>query len=70
MYLPFPDHLLNEMREKLVEPLPGFQAQFLIPGKLERLNDATVDAIYAHYGDDMNITKAEFENEVARWKER
>ncbi len=34
------------------------------------MNDATVDVIYAHYGDDMNIAKAGFENEVARWKER
>ena len=33
MYLPFLDHLVTEINEKLVVPLPGFQAQLLIPGK-------------------------------------
>ena len=27
------DHLVTEINEKLVVPLPGFQAQLLIPGK-------------------------------------
>ena len=33
MYLPFLDHLVTEINEKLVVPLPGFQAQLLVPGK-------------------------------------
>ena len=33
MYLPFLDHLVTEITEKLVAPLPGFQAQLLIRGK-------------------------------------
>ena len=33
LYLPFLDHLVNELDEQLVKPLPGFQAQLLIPGK-------------------------------------
>ena len=33
MYLPFLDHLVTEINEMLVVPLPGFQAQLLIPGK-------------------------------------
>ena len=33
MYLPFLDHLVTEINEKLMVPLPGFQAQLLIPGK-------------------------------------
>ena len=33
MYLPFLDHLVTEINEKLVVPLPSFQAQLLIPGK-------------------------------------
>ena len=32
MYLSFLDHLVTEINEKLVVPLPGFQAQLLIPG--------------------------------------
>ena len=27
------DHLVTEINEKLVVPLPGFQAQLVIPGK-------------------------------------
>ena len=34
LYLPLLDHLINELDEQLVKPLPGFQAQFLIPCKL------------------------------------
>ena len=34
VYLPFLDHLVNEINEKLVMPLPGFQAQLLTPGIL------------------------------------
>lgn len=30
----FLDHLTNELDEQLVKPLPGFQAQPLIPGML------------------------------------
>ena len=33
MYLPFLDHLVKAIDEKPVVPLPGFQAQLLIPGK-------------------------------------
>ena len=33
MYLPFLDHLVTAIDEKPVVPLPGFQAQLLIPGK-------------------------------------
>ena len=33
MYLPFLDHLVTEINKKLVVPLPGFEAQLLIPGK-------------------------------------
>jgi len=33
LYLPFLDHLVNKLDEQLVKPLPGFQAQLLIPGK-------------------------------------
>ena len=34
LYLLFLDHLIKELDEQLVKPLPGFQAQLLIPGKL------------------------------------
>ena len=33
IYFPFLDHLVTEVNEKLVVPLPDFQAQLLIPGK-------------------------------------
>ena len=33
LYLPFLDHLINEVDEQLLKPLPGFQAQLLIPGE-------------------------------------
>ena len=34
LYLLFLDHLIKELDEQLVKPLPGFQAQLLIPSKL------------------------------------
>ena len=33
LYLHFLDDLKNEIDEQLVKPLPGFQAQLLIPGE-------------------------------------
>ncbi|CAH3124249.1 unnamed protein product [Pocillopora meandrina] len=43
MYLPFLDHLVTEINEKLVVPLPGFEAQLLIPGKLGLLTEEKIE---------------------------
>lgn len=48
LYLPFLDHLTNEMSENLLQPLPGYKAQYLIPTKLHGLDAAAVDNIYKH----------------------
>ncbi|XP_068738141.1 52 kDa repressor of the inhibitor of the protein kinase-like [Montipora capricornis] len=70
VYFPFLDHLVSELNELLVKPLPGFQAQYLIPGKLQDLSEKCVEDIYNYYGDDMHITLDEFKREVTRWRHR
>lgn len=70
VYFPFLDHLVSELNELLVKPLPGFQAQYLIPGKLQDLSEKCVEDIYNYYGDDMLMTLDEFKREVTRWRHR
>lgn len=70
VYFPFLDHLVSELNELLVKPLPGFQAQYLIPGKLQDLSEKCVEDIYNYYGDEMHMTLDEFKREVTRWRHR
>ncbi|XP_068704558.1 52 kDa repressor of the inhibitor of the protein kinase-like [Montipora foliosa] len=70
MYLPFLDHLVAEINEKLVVPVPGFQAQLLIPGKLGQLTAEKLKSIHEHYSVDMAIDLEEFKLEVNRWRHR
>jgi len=70
LYLPFLDHLVNELDEQLVKPLPGFQVQLLIPGKLIALTERAIADIFSYYGSDMGISEDEFKTEVTRWKHK
>ena len=70
MYLPFLDHLINEIRQNLVDPFPGFHAQYLIPAKLGDLDDAGVTMIYDHYGGDLAYDRRQFEQVITRWRTR
>lgn len=69
MYLPFLDHLLQELRDRLITPQERFVAEYLIPSKLAAFDDAKSDRILHEYRGDIS-DPVEYENEVARWKVR
>lgn len=67
MYLSFLDFVI-EINEKLVVPLPGFQVELLIPGKLGQLTEEKSKSIHEHYDGDMASDLEEFKLEVNRWR--
>lgn len=39
VFIPFLDHLINELNSRLCSPLPRLKAQYLMPSKLDQLTD-------------------------------
>ena len=71
MYIPFVDHLLVELSDRLIEDGERFNAQFLIPNSLDQLTEQRVGAIYDAFKDDLAADDLEeFKREVSRWKAR
>ena len=67
MYLPFVDHLLNELYSRLLAAEPRYVAQKLIPQSIAQLTLADGDEIFDVYADDANVTLQEFRSEIHRW---
>ncbi|MES9906785.1 MAG: DUF4371 domain-containing protein [Sedimenticola sp.] len=68
MYLPFLDHLLQEMDDRLLKNEPRFTAEYLLPSKVNSLTDVMVDTIYDAYHDDLAQGRDSFLEEISRWK--
>ena len=67
MYLPFVDHLINELYSRLLAAEPRYVAQKLIPQNIAQLTLADSDEIFDVYVDDANVTLQEFRLEIRRW---
>lgn len=67
MYLPFVDHLLNELYSRLLAAEPWYVAQKLIPQNIAQLTLADGDEIFDVYVDDANVTLQEFRSEIHKW---
>jgi len=71
LYLPFVDHLITELTDRLVINEDRFSAQYLIPSELSGLTAETITRIHETFGGDIPASdKQEFEQEVQRWKAR
>lgn len=71
MYLPFVDHLIQEITNRLVKNEDRFAAQHLIPQNLQTLTNEELTKIFACYDNDLPATtEVEFREEVDRWRIR
>jgi len=68
MYLPFLDHLIQELTNRLVTNEDRFCVQYLIPKKLSGLTRELTEKLYETFSDDL-IAKdvSEFRQEIDRW---
>jgi len=69
LYYQFLDHLLNELRGRLVKNADRFLAQLLIPINLNKLKQEDELRIYDAYRADLQ-TQQQFILEAKRWKAR
>ncbi len=70
MYLPFMDHLLQELDTRLLVAQDRYVAQYIIPSQLTKLTPQRITQLYESFKDDMPGDQGQVENEVARWKAR
>ena len=71
LYLPFLDHMLGELQDRLVGNEDRFLAQHPIPAKLDGLTGQITRQVYDTYSDDLPAESFDvFQAEVARWKSR
>lgn len=67
MYLPFVDHLVQELRDRLITPQERFVAEYLIPNRLAAFGEDLSNRILEEYSADIS-DPAEYKTEVSRWK--
>ena len=71
MYLPFHDHLIVELTDRLISNHHRFFAQYLIPKQLGQLTREMQANLYAAYGNDIPAADNQvFYREIQRWKIR
>ena len=72
MFLVFSDHLVHQMNERLVKNEGRFEAECLIPSKLQRLclEGDQVGRLYATYSTDIHVAENVFVREIQRWRTR
>ena len=57
LYNVFVDHLAEEISSRVMSNQDRFCAQMLMPSKIRDLNDEHINAIYASYSEDMNMSE-------------
>ncbi|CAG2203332.1 unnamed protein product [Mytilus edulis] len=68
MFLPFLDHLIQELTRRLVSNEDRFSAQYLIPTKLNGINQEVINTLFVTFRNDLNVNNvAQFREEVERW---
>jgi len=72
LFLVFSDHLVHQMNECLIKNEGRFEAELLIPSKLQRLclEGDQVGQLYATYSTDIHIAEDVFVREIQRWRTR
>ncbi|CAG2189409.1 unnamed protein product [Mytilus edulis] len=68
MFLQFLDHLIQELTRRLVSNEDRVSAQYLIPTKLDGINQEVINTLFETFRDDLDINNvAQFREEVERW---
>lgn len=70
-FLVFSDHLVHQMNERMVKDEGRFEAECLIPSKLQRfcLEDDQVGQLYPTYSTDIHVADV-FVREIQHWRTR
>ena len=68
--LPFYDHVLQELDDRLLGCSDRFLAQYFIPSNLSQLSYNRITEVYEAYKDDIPVSAAVFHTEVKRWVTR
>ncbi len=70
MYLPFADHLLAELQQRLLQGNERYAIPYLLPDRVEDLNDQRTNAIFSAAQADLEVNMETFHRECQRWKFR
>ncbi|VDI83267.1 Hypothetical predicted protein [Mytilus galloprovincialis] len=70
LFIPFIDHLLQELRDRLIKNEDRFVVQYLILSKLENCSLQVVDRLFNTFTEDLPSDRDTFNIEVERWKAR
>ncbi len=66
MYAPLVDHLVMEMREKLIDRREAFCGQYLISTSINELTPGRINSIFQAFQHDLT-GRGEFDREITRW---
>lgn len=70
MFLPFVDHLLTELDERLLQGHNRYKIQYLLPVHVRDLDAAKIQEIHQVMRNDLECDEASFLRECDRWKVR
>lgn len=70
MYLPFADHLLAELQQRLLQGNERYAIQYLLPDRVQDLDDQRTNAIFSAAQADLEVNMETFHRECQRWKFR
>ena len=70
LFLPFYDHVFQELDDHLLGCSDRFLAQYFIPSNLSQLSDNRITEVYEAFKDDIPVSAAVYHNEVKRWVTR
>ncbi|KAH3735944.1 hypothetical protein DPMN_042505 [Dreissena polymorpha] len=63
MYLPFADHLLAELQQRLSQGNERYAMQYLLPDRVQDLNDQRKNAIFSAAQADLEVNMETFHRE-------
>lgn len=69
LYCQFLDHLISQLKDRLLNNEERFKAQFLLPSKVEHLDQLRAVQIFSAYDNDV-VDQEGFIHETERWKGR
>ena len=70
VYYPFVDHVMQELRDRLLGANARYIAQYLVPTQLRGLSDEKIRELYDSISDDLDMSQNDFSLEIRRWRAR
>ncbi|KAK3093027.1 hypothetical protein FSP39_010187 [Pinctada imbricata] len=70
LFYPFVDHVMQELRDRLLGANARYIAQYLVPTQLRGLSDEKIRQLYDSISDDLDMSLDDFNLEIRRWRAR